>query len=259
MAVIPTFSALGTGATVLMLHDADGGRLTFAPQVETLAGSGYRAVAWDMPGYGHSAPMDSYTPKGLADACTALLDGLQAGPVTIVGHGMGAMVALEVAVRAPAWVQRLVLVAGGPPLDAAAQTVWVAPRLQALDAGHSMAEMAENIVREGCGERALPEGVRLARHALEQVPAPVYRRALQALPMFQRGAEHLAQVHVPALLVSGAQDRCTPPEALQALAHVLPDARYLELPGVGHWPQLEDPEAFDGALLDFLVQRRRAH
>lgn len=43
-----------------------------------------------------------------------------------------------------------------------------------------------------------------------------------------------------------------PAEALQALAHVLPDARHLSLPNVGHWPQLEDPDGFDGALLDFL-------
>ena len=45
-------------------------------------------------------------------------------------------------------------------------------------------------------------------------------------------------------------------EALQALAHVLPDARHISLPDVGHWPQLEDPDAFDGALLDFLATAR---
>jgi len=37
------------------------------------------------------------------------------------------------------------------------------------------------------------------------------------------------------------------------LAHVLPDARAVLLPGVGHWPQLEDPEGFEAALLDFLA------
>ena len=58
MAVLPTFTTLGSGPTVLMLHDADGDHLTFAPQVETLASTGYRAVAWDMPGYGHSPPIE---------------------------------------------------------------------------------------------------------------------------------------------------------------------------------------------------------
>ena len=118
MSLIPVFSALGAGPTVLMLHDADGGHRTFAPQVEVLASSGYRAVAWDMPGYGHSAPIDPYAFKGLAERCLALVEALQCGPVTLVGHGMGAMLALEVAVRQPAQVGRLVLCAGGPALDA---------------------------------------------------------------------------------------------------------------------------------------------
>ena len=112
---------------MLMLHDADGGHLTFAPQVETLATAGYRAVAWNMPGYGHSAPVEPYTFKALSQSAVALVDALQSGPVTLVGHGMGAMVALELAVRHPALVHRLGLVAGGPALDDAAQRDWVAP------------------------------------------------------------------------------------------------------------------------------------
>ena len=53
--IAPAFTVLGGGPTVLMLHGIGGGHLAFAPQVETLASSGYRAVAWDMPGYGRSA------------------------------------------------------------------------------------------------------------------------------------------------------------------------------------------------------------
>ena len=48
------------GPTVLLLHDADGDHLGFAPTLETLAAAGYRAVAWDMPGYGGSAPVEPY-------------------------------------------------------------------------------------------------------------------------------------------------------------------------------------------------------
>ena len=245
---------------MLLLHDADGGHLTFAPQVETLASAGYRAVAWDMPGYGYSAPIEPYTFKGLAESCMALVDALQCGPVALVGHGLGAMVALEVAVRRPALVRQLVLCAGGPALDAQAAEDWVAPRLKMLEqAGGGMEMLAQTLVPRFIGTGALPEGVRLASHALSQVYAGAYRRALEALSTFSRGAGEIAQLHVPALLVSGGQDRCTPPDALEALAQVLPDAEHLSLPHVGHWPQLEDPEGFDGALLDFLARRRILH
>jgi pimeloyl-ACP methyl ester carboxylesterase len=255
----PRFTALGHGPTVLLLHDADGGHLTFAPQVETLASLGYRAVAWDMPGYGHSAPIEPYTFKGLAESCLALAEALRCERLTLVGHGMGAMVALEAALREPRRVQRLVLCAGGPPLDEAARQAWVAPRLAALEGGRTMEEVAGLLVPQFIGGGALPEGVQLARHAMAQAHRSVYRRALEALPAFGRDAAALLHMHAPTLLISGAQDRCTPPEALQALAQVLPDARHVSLPGVGHWPQLEDPEGFDGALLDFLARQRSLH
>jgi len=259
MSLTPSFTALGAGPAVLMLHDADGGRLTFAPQVETLASAGYRAVAWDMPGYGRSAPIDPYSFKGLAHSCMALIDALQCDTITLVGHGMGAMLALEVAVRHPARVRRLVLCAGGPALDAQTVEDWVAPREQALEEGLDMETLAQKLVPRCIGSGALPEGVRLATHALAQVYPGTYRRALEALPRFDRHAAAFAQLHMPVLLVSGAADRCTPPEALQALAQVLPDARHVSLPYVGHWPQLEDPEGFDGALLDFLASSRVLH
>jgi pimeloyl-ACP methyl ester carboxylesterase len=256
MSLLPTFTTLGSGHTVLMLHDADGDHLTFAPQVETLASAGYRAVAWDMPGYGRSAPIEPYGFKGLALACTRLIEALQCGPVSLVGHGLGAMLALEVALRQPQSVRRLVLCAGGPALDEAGESAWVAPRLAALDAGQSMESLAQALVPQQAGRGALPEGMRLAGHALGQVNPSAYRRALQALPAFARSAADFARLQLPALVLGGADDRCTPPEALQALAHVLPDARHISLPDVGHWPQLEDPDAFDGALLDFLATAR---
>lgn len=263
MALLPTFATLGAGPTVLMLHDADGDHLTFAPQVERLAGAGYRAVAWDMPGYGHSAPIEPYTFKSLAQSCLALIDALQSGPVTLVGHGMGAMVALEATVRKPSVISRLVLCAGGPALDAQATQDWVAPRLRALrlaqEGGDTMEQLAQTLVPQFIGTGALPEGVRLASHALSRVYAGSYRRALEALPTFDRGAAALVHLHLPTLLISGEGDRCSPPAALQALAQVLPDAQHVSLPHVGHWPQLEDPEGFDGALLGFLASRRVLH
>lgn len=257
MALLPTYSTLGAGPTVLMLHDADGDHLTFAPQVETLASAGYRAVAWDMPGYGHSAPIEPYGFKGLAQAALQLLEALQGGPATLVGHGLGAMVAIEAALRQPACVRQLVLCAGGVPLGDDGLRDWVAPRQAALDAGDSMEQIAAALVPRHIGTGALPEGVHLATHAMGQVHPSAYRRALQALPTFTRGADALARLAMPVLVIGGAQDRCTPPEALQALATVLPDGRFVALPYAGHWPQLEDPEGFDGALLDFLASSAR--
>ena len=65
--LVPTYTMLGHGPVVLMLHGAGGGFRSFAPQVETLASLGFRAVAWNMPGYGPSPPIEPYSFKGLAE------------------------------------------------------------------------------------------------------------------------------------------------------------------------------------------------
>jgi pimeloyl-ACP methyl ester carboxylesterase len=60
--MVPTFSTLGSGPTVILLHGMGGGHTAFVPQVEALAGAGHREVAWDKPGCG-PARRSSLTPS----------------------------------------------------------------------------------------------------------------------------------------------------------------------------------------------------
>jgi pimeloyl-ACP methyl ester carboxylesterase len=288
MTAIPTFTALGAGPTVLMLHGVGGGHLAFAPQVETLASCGYRAVAWDMPGYGRSAPIEPYTFKGLAQSCALLIEALvgsfeghraapspegplggqrstrsdnRGGTVVLVGHSMGGMVAQEVVARRPELVSRLVLCGTSPAFgkpDGDWQREFIAQRTAPLDAGKSMAELAEVLVPQMVGPGSLPEGVRLATHCMSGVNPSTYRRALQAMLTFDRRAS-LPAIHVPTLLVAGEHDRNAPPDVMKKMAQKIPHSTYLELAGIGHLQNLEAPEEFDAALLNFLALPRHLH
>lgn len=255
---LPTFTTLGAGPLVLMLHGSGGGFRSFAPQVETLASLGWRAVAWDMPGYGYSPPIEPYAFKGLAERCSALIDVLAPrGGVTLVGQGMGGMVAQEVAARRPDQVRALVLVAtsaGVAEDDAYARHI--GDCLGWLAAGYGMDAIAALRLPRLLGPAALPEGVRLATFCQGEARAATWRRALEAMRNFDRRAT-LAHVAVPTLLVAGAQDRVTPPARLREMAADIVGSQYLELPGVGHLPHLEAPDAFDAALLDFLRAARQ--
>lgn len=264
--MIPRFTTLGSGPTVLMLHGIGGGHVAFAPQVETLAAAGYRAVAWDMPGYGHSAPIEPYTFKGLAQSCIDLVDALQCEHVVLLGHSMGGMVAQEVVARRPERVSRLVLcgtsAAFGKRTDGRSADAWaqqfIAQRTAPLDAGQSMAQVAQRLVPQMVGPGSLPEGLRLAEHCMAGVPAATYRRALDCLVTFDRQAA-LGDIRVPTLLIGGEFDRVAAPAVMKQMAEAIPDARYAELKGIGHLMNLEAPDDFDALLLDFLAQTRALH
>ncbi len=261
MSTLAAFTVLGAGHTVLMLHGIGGGHLAFAPQVETLASSGYRAVAWDMPGYGHSAPVEPYNFKGLAARCIALIESLQCGQVTLVGHSMGGMVAQEVMARRPELVDKLVLCGTSPSFgkpEGDWQREFIAQRTAPLDAGQTMADLAQVLVPQMTGPVALPEGLRLATHCMAQVNPATYRRALEALVTFDRRA-NLPNIHVPTLVVAGEFDRNAPPAVMQKMAQAIPGSTYLEMKGIGHLMNLEAPDEFDGMLLNFLNLPRQLH
>jgi 3-oxoadipate enol-lactonase len=255
---IPAFTVLGAGPTVLMLHGIGGGHLSFAPQVETLASSGYRAVAWDMPGYGRSAPIEPYNFKGLAQSCIALIEALKCGDVVLVGHSMGGMVAQEVMARRPELVSKLVLCGTSPSFgkpEGEWQREFIAQRTAPLDAGKSMAELAEVLVPQIVGPGSLPEGVRLATHCMSLVPASTYRRALEALVTFDRRA-NLPLIQIPTLVVAGEHDPNAPPSMMKKMADAIARSTYLEMRGIGHLQNLEAPDEFDGLLLNFLALPR---
>ena len=261
----PTFASLGSGPTVVLLHGIGGGHRAFAPQVETLAGAGYRAVAWDMPGYGRSPPIEPYTFKALAQRLLDLIDALRCSSVTLVGHSMGGMVAQELVARQPDRVNRLVLCGTSAAFarrsDGARADDWaqrfIAQRTALHDAGHSMDELAQRLIPQMIGPGALPEGLRLAEFCLANVPGATYRRALDALVTFDRQRE-LASIRVPTLLISGEFDRVAAPAVMRQMAAAIPLARYAELPGIGHLMNLEAPDEFDALLLGFLRERRPA-
>lgn len=266
MSRMPNYSVLGSGPTVLMLHGIGGGHLAFAPQLETLAQAGFRAVSWDMPGYGHSDPIEPYTFKGLAQSCIALIDSLKCGDVTLIGHSMGGMVAQEVVARRPDLVNRLVLCGTSPAFgrkpDGQSADEWqrnfVQSRTAPLDAGQSMQQLAQQLVPGMVGPSAMAEGVKLAAHCMSQVPASTYRRALEALVTFDR-RDGLAAIHVPTLLIAGEHDRNAPPSVMKKMADAIRSSSYHEMKGIGHLMNLEAPDAFDGAVLNFLALPRILH
>ncbi len=252
---VPYFEEAGSGDTaVLMLHGIGGGRHAFAGQMQPLAAAGYRAVAWDMPGYGHSALVDPYDFATIAEECVELIDVIDAERLVLLGHSLGGMVAQEVVARAPDRVDALILAgtsaAFGKP-DGEWQRRFVEERTAPLAAGGSMQDLAASLVPTMLAANASDAARSAAVAVMAHVPAFSYRLALQALMGFDRRSQ-LPLIRVPTLLVAGRDDRNAPPAVMEGMAERIPGGRYLCLDDCGHLMNFERPDAFNAAVLDFL-------
>lgn len=248
-----TYEERGQGAALVLLHGVGGDAACWRPQLEAF-GLRYRAIAWNMPGYGGSAPLAGMTFPALASALLGLLDDLGVERAHLVGHSMGGMVAQEVAASCPERLLSLALVATsaafGRP-DGEWQRGFLESRLGPLDRGRSMAELASAVVAGLVGATPDPQGVAQAIRSMSAVPAATYRAALHCLLTFDRRAA-LGQIRVPALLLAGERDQVAPPAMMARMAARIAGARHAVLAGAGHLANLEQPTAFNRALADFL-------
>ncbi len=90
---------------------------------------------------------------------------------------------------------------------------------------------------------------------MADVPPETYRKAVALLTTFDR-RDQLPRIGVPALLVAGSDDQVAPAAVMRRMADRIPGADWVLLEGCGHLGHLDQPEAFNAALLGFLQQRR---
>jgi 3-oxoadipate enol-lactonase len=239
---------------VVFLHGIGGAARSFAPQIASFAAAGYQPVALDLPGYGAREPVEAMSFEALAeDAEFAIGEAGLERPV-LVGHSMGGMVVQTMLRRKPEAYRAAVLSCTSPAFGNPAgdfQKKFVADRLEPLDTGYTMADVAPAAMRGMMGPNADAAGAALFVEEYAKVAETTYRAAVQCLVTFDERA-NLSGIKVPVLCLAAELDRNAPPIVLEKMTAKIPGARYLCLSGLGHMPNLEAPEAFDAAIFNFL-------
>ncbi len=237
--------------TVVLVHGFGGDLTTWLFNAEHLAAGGRSVYAFDLPGHGGSSKdVGAGTVEELAAALLEALAALGIERAHLVGHSLGAAVALEAAARRPGLARSLVLVAPvglGEEIDGEflrgfveAQTRReLRPVLERLFANPDVVtrQFAEEVLR---GKRV--DGVEDALRAIAGSCFPDGRQAL-------RLGERLASLDVPVLAVWGEEDRVVPPSHADALPA---GARREVVPGAGHMPQMETSGELNRIVDDFL-------
>jgi pimeloyl-ACP methyl ester carboxylesterase len=222
-----------------------------------------RVIAHDHRGTGRSATwLGPVSPALLAADAARVLDDCGVDSAHLVGLSMGAMVALELAIRMPHRVKSLALVGGGtgglgtalPEAGRAARTVAAV-----------IADSARH--REPWPAAALFSDAFRAQHpakVAEYVPAFGHHRAppwavgwqTLSVSCFARSAS-LHRVDAPTLVLHGGEDVMSPPANAELLARGIPGAELHVVPGAGHAVPLERPELTARLLLAWVA--RHAH
>lgn len=251
----PAYAAAGTGPrTVLFLHGIGGNRNSFADDLPRLAAA-WRALAWDMPGYGASPPVAPLTFEALAQAVIAVLDAEGAEKAVLVGHSLGGMIAQETAARFPQRVSGLVLFAtsaafGGK--DDTFKNAFLADRLAPLNAGKTMPEIAEDLTRGLFGPHPPEAARRRAIASMAAIPEASYRAALECIVTFDR-RDDLARIACPTLVLAAEHDGLAPPKTMERMAARIPGAAYRCIAGAGHLANFEQKVAFATVIDAFLA------
>ena len=239
--------------TLVFLHGIGGAARAWRGQLETFSDR-YRAMAWDMPGYGGSAPLPSVSIAALADALQDFLQQVGATKPILVGHSIGGMIVQRLLVKSPHIAGAVVLAQTSPAFgkpDGDWQKSFIDARLGPLDRGETLATLAPTLVKELVGDDPDVSGMEIARDCMACVPDTTYRATMLALMGFDlRNA--LKKIAVPTLVLSGSKDNNAPAPMMAKMASYIPSATFVELDGVGHLANLERPGAFNAALDSFL-------
>ena len=242
----------GTGESVLFLHGLGGSRTSWEPQLEGLSDA-FRGIAWDMPGYGASAPVEALTFAAIADAVARLLDAAGVERAHLVGESFGGMHSLHTALRHPDRVGRLVLANTSPAfgLDGTDPDAWRVARLEPLDAGLTPADIAEQVLTSVAGPGLSADMLAMRVAGFARIPAAGLRAAVECLPA-HNVLDRLAEIQAPALVIAGELDAETPVAYSRILADGLRDAELVVLDGVGHLAVSEAPQTVNSLVRDFL-------
>jgi len=244
-----SYGEIGSGAPLVILHSLLTDRTSFDAVLPGLEG---RVVVPDLPGFGTT---DRGGPDLVdhADQMAAAIEAIFGdSPVTLLGNGLGAFVALALAAERPDLVTRLILVGCGVGFPASAKGAFV--DMAAAVEAEGMAAVVPTALRRIFTEGYLgahPEEAAARTEVLLRTDPVAFVTACRGLATLDL-TERVGDVRAPTLIVVGEEDAATPPALAADLQGRIPAAQLVVLPGLAHAPQIQDPDSFLRAIVPFM-------
>jgi pimeloyl-ACP methyl ester carboxylesterase len=250
------YDDLGSGHPLLLVTGGGASRLNWWKQINPFAAR-YRVINMDNRDAGDSAlALGPYTIADMADDTAGVIINLKLGPSHLVGISMGGFISIELAIRHPELVEKLVLVSTGA---GGVVRVQAKPEMLALLMWNETEEV-ETFTRRGYTAFAAngymtahPEDLdRVAKDATAKPMSPEsFQRQLSAV-IAHDASDLLDKITAPTLIIHGQDDPLMPYANGQYLAEHIKGAKLSTYPGVGHLPHIEATERFNREVIEFL-------
>lgn len=241
----------GAGRDLVLLHSLLTDRSAFDRVLPELAKT-RRLTLVNLPGYGASSPAGPDV-EDYADRIAEIFPALDLPAQTdVLGNGFGGFIAVSLATRHGILFDRLIVADALATFPEAAKVPL--RMLAATVAQEGMAGALDAAIRRMFPESfitANPQIVAERKQALEKADPACFRTACIALAQLDF-TQVLGTIRNPTLVMAGALDQTTPPALARKLADGIPGAKFVEIPGCGHCPQIENPGAFTDAVNGFL-------
>ncbi len=250
----------------LLIHGWSSSWYAMSPLIGLLS-QRFRAIAVDLPGYGESPPLpDRVTIPAYADLLVDFIEKVTNSPVVLVGHSMGGMIGLTMALRYPVLVERMVLI--GPTISGRLSqhiNLLVSPfnMLERFWLGSLIVSAGERMM-VGLTDRIMrpasfAERTGITEQDYTRLRSDVRRpgqgrvRAESFFAMRENDLRgQLGQVEAPSLVLWGAEDNTVPLRDAGVVADEWPEADLRIIPKAGHWPHFETPDTTRRQIASFL-------
>jgi 3-oxoadipate enol-lactonase len=246
----------GVGPPLLLIMGLGASLDTWVAQRDAFAAR-HRVVLFDNRGAGASdAPPPPWSVVDMAGDAIGVLDALGIARAHVLGVSMGGMIAQEMAIRWPDRIDRLVVALsfGRPdPIRRAFLLFRRWARLQGADAvEESVAHLPWLVSPRVLNDAERLESLLAVVGAMPMMTPESYSHQIDAI-LEHDTVSRLHHVRAPSLVLAAAEDVLTPVSFSQEIAAAIPNATLVVLPHGGHAVQIEDPESFNAAVLEFLA------
>ena len=238
----------GDGPALLFIHSLGANSYMWREQIAALKDR-FRCIAFDCRGHGGSSYEGEFTVPDAAADIKAGLDALGIETCHMLGLSMGGMIALDINARWPGLARSLIIADSfARPRDGAEDRIYAT---QEAVAYLSMKEFGNQYA----GDRLMPttpfDKLDELADAIAKVPAKAYVDTVRAI-FTADYTDALGKVTAPTLVLIGADDDATPLPESEFMVERIEGAALQTIPGAGHLSNIDQPDAFNAAIAEFL-------